>query len=68
MNSKDLYKDDKIIFFLDGDLCDGTINERNEIGNQIDYIIQVEKGTLRMKASKLDLYFVCNKGNLTKEK
>ena len=60
--NKNLQVGDKIIFILAGKMTDGTITEKNNMGKgDIDFLIQTDKGLVRTKHRKLDLYHIDGK-------
>ncbi len=57
IKNKNLQVGDKIIFILAGKMTDGTITEKNKMDKgEIDFLIQTDKGLVRIKHRNLDLY------------
>ena len=57
IKNKNLQVGDKIIFILAGKMTDGTITEKNKMDKgDIDFLIQTDKGLVRIKHRNLDLY------------
>ena len=64
IKNKNLQVGDKIIFILAGKMTDGTITEKNNMGKgDIDFLIQTDKGFVRTKHRKLDLYHIVGELN-----
>jgi len=62
--NKNLQVGDKIIFILAGKMTDGTITEKNNMSKgDIDFLIQTDKGLVRTKHRKLDLYHIVGELN-----
>ena len=62
--NKNLQVGDKIIFILAGKMTDGTIIEKNNMGKgDIDFLIQTERGLVKTKHRKLDLYHIVGELN-----
>ena len=62
--NKNLQVGDKIIFILAGKMTDGTITEKNKMDKgDIDFLIQTDKGLVRTKHRKLDLYHIVGELN-----
>ena len=57
IKNKNLQVGDEIIFILAGKMTDGTITEKNKMDKgDIDFLIQTDKGLVRIKHRNLDLY------------
>ena len=63
IKNKNLQVGDKIIFILAGKMTDGTITEKNNSKGDIDFLIQTDKGFVRTKHRKLDLYHIVGELN-----
>jgi hypothetical protein len=64
IKNKNLQVGDKIIFILAGKMTDGTIIEKNNMGKgDIDFLIQTERGLVKTKHRKLDLYHIVGELN-----
>jgi len=64
IKNKNLQVGDKIIFILAGKMTDGTITEKNNMGKgDIDFLIQTERGLVKTKHRKLDLYHIVGELN-----
>ena len=62
--NKNLQVGDKIIFILSGKMTDGTITEKNKMDKgDIDFLIQTDKGLVKTKHRKLDLYHIVGELN-----